>query len=164
MKTTYALSLAVAALSLFSVTSCKTPQRTTRVTRTVTVVYSSPSSVAGKRIALDFSSAQTRTTTGVPGENAAWSPCNTTVITTKPFKKNNQCLNVSSSSETCYWTYKKTGSNTAELTNGIGCESDLGFPATYYLTFDTATSGTARAYEGGEGADTETVGIRFSLK
>lgn len=164
MKTTYVPTLAVTALSLFSITSCKTPQRTTRVTRTVTVVYSSPSSVAGKRISLDFSSAQTRTVSHAPGSNPAWSPCNPTVITTKPFKKNNQCLNVSNSYETCYWSYKKTGSNTAELSNGIGGESDLGFPATYYLTFDTATSGTARAYEGGEGEDTETTGIRFSIK
>ena len=128
--------------------------------------FSAPASLKGKKIVMDYSAAQTRNRNdGMPdGVWNAWSKCSSEKETTRVFGKNNKCLNMKEDGESAYWSYKKTGTHTAELDNGMGYESGLGFPATYTMTFDSATTGTMHMSTGGEGEESETTGIRFTIK
>lgn len=128
--------------------------------------FEAPSSIKGKKIVMDYSTAQSRCRNdSMPdGVWTAWSKCSHYSETTRTFAKNNKCLNMKGEAESAYWTYKKTGTHSAELHNGIGYESDLGFPETYTMTFESATTGTIYMSSGGEGEQSETTGIRFTIK
>lgn len=123
-----------------------------------------PSSVKGKKIVMDFSSAQRHQRMTGDTQWGAWQKCGNHTITTRAFGSNNKCLNEKEGGEVCYWSYKKTGPQSASLDNGISGESGLGFPTSYTLTFDSATTGTAVEQTGEEGMESETTGIRFSIK
>lgn len=172
MKTRNILSSVVLAAAALSTTSCVPTHYPVASTGSsfpvaaATAVYAAPASVSCKRIVLDFNAAQTRCRDdSMPdGKWNAWTKCDPVTITTRPFTSNNKCLNGKCENEIAYWSYKKTGAKTAELDNGIGGESSLGFPRTYYLTFETESTGTATASESGEGECSETINIRFSIK
>ena len=131
-----------------------------------TTNFEAPTSLKGKKIVMDYSAAQERDRNdGMPdGVWNAWSKCTRGTETTKAFGNNNKCLNMKEGGESAYWLYKKTGTHTAELDNGIGGESGLGFPAVYTMTFESATTGTMHMSTGGEGEQSETTGIRFTIK
>ena len=130
--------------------------------------FSAPSSLKGKKIVMDYSAAKERDRYDSMPDDVwtAWRKCSPEKETTKVFGKNNKCLNIKGDryEPSAYWTYKKTGTYTAELDNGIGGESSMGFPSTYTMTFESATTGTIHKSTSGEGEGSETVGIRFTIK
>ena len=130
--------------------------------------FEAPSSMKGKKIVIDYSAAKERSRNDSMPDGVwdAWKKCANDTETTKAFDKNNKCLHIKGDQyePSAYWTYKKTGTYTAELDNGIGGESSMGFPSTYTMTFESATTGTIHKSTGGEGEESETVGIRFTIK
>lgn len=125
-------------------------------------IVASPKSVAGKRIVFDFSGTtfHDRDDSMPEGQWNTWSKGSKGTTTTLTFGKNNKAERKGKYvDDFIIWNYKKTGAKTAEITHE---EHEYG--AKYYLTFDSATTGTAAVHEGGEGQERETVGVRFTIK
>ena len=127
-------------------------------------IISAPSSVKGKKIYLNYNSAEYCEGEWNPYPNMKWGnwkKCEPSTTTTLTFGKNNKGEKKGKyGDDYIIWTYKKTGSKTAELTIE---EHEYG--ETFYLTFDSETTGTAK---GGTQDDcngySKVVNIRFTIK
>lgn len=113
-------------------------------------IIAAPVSIVGKKIIFDYSSAQI-SEGGYSGGSLSWGDwkkCNARTLNTLTFGKNNYVKHLGTGfvdteggteREYTSWKYKKTGSRTAEVTRcGADAEGE-----DFYLTFDSATTGTA---------------------
>ena len=167
--------ITIAAFAAASLTSCSTSDTATRhnvatagqemAAAAVQAIATAPSptSVTGKKISLDYSSAESCIGDSSEYPNikwGAWQKCEPSITTTLKFGKNNKAERRLFADDYTIWTYKKTGASTAELTIE---EHEYG--ETFYLTFDSETTGTAK---GGTQDDcngySKVVNIRFTIK
>lgn len=156
MTTKHILSLAAIALATLSTTGCqelialaekaRSLQNGTNAmggtTALTAATAASPSSIAGKKIVLDYSTAQNSEGDSSNYPNISWGPwkkCDPSKTTTPTFGKNNRYERRGSyADDYVIWTYKKTGGSTAEVTTEAH-----EYYETFRLTFDSPTTGTA---------------------
>ncbi len=174
MKTTHILTMMALAAGTLATTSCEELvalaekarglQNGTATTALASATGTAPTTLAGKKLTLNYAAAQISNGDSSNYPRITWGPwqkLDTSNAVTPTFNSTNRAVKTGiTPDESETWTYKKTGTSTAEASIE-GYE----YAETFHLTFETATTGTAT---GGTADDcngyTRVKGIRFSIK